>query len=213
MGCSTLYYMTITGACEKYKDIKYLINGNSIQFDKKVYVKEKRKESTSLNNEKFICKNGKVIDKMLLNDLVFDCGSEGDEPVLMSLLIHDISSFCTEPQMIPCKEGHSRCYWLRDICIYKLNRLNHLNPCRTGGHLQNCKKFECNAMFKCIDSYCVSWSYVCDGKWDCPAGDDELNNPVCTKNQVCIYMYKCKNTTQRCLHLKNKCDGTKDCPL
>ena len=29
-------------------------------------------------------------------------------------------------------------------------------------------------MFKCLNNYCISWSYVCDGKWDCQRGEDEL---------------------------------------
>ena len=61
-------------------------------------------------------------------------------------------------------------------------------------------------MFKCIDSYCIQWSYVCDGKWDCPKGNDELSNPVCTYDHVCDNMYKCANTVQSCIHIENVCD-------
>ena len=67
-------------------------------------------------------------------------------------------------------------------------------------------------MFKCAESYCIPWSYVCDGKWDYPEGDDENSNPMCTIGHVCILMYKCRNITQRCLHVGNVCDGNKDCP-
>ena len=91
-----------------------------------------------------------------------------------------------------------------------LNVNNHLIPCGNGGHLQSGKRHECNLMYKRADSYCVPWLYVCDGKWDC-SEDDELNNPVCTKNPVCVHMYKCRNT-QTCLHLGNVCDGSGDCP-
>ena len=115
--------------------------------------------------------------------------------------------------MIPCMEGHPTCYYLKDICIYNTNRYSNLIPCRTGGHLQNCRNFVCNLMFKCVDSYCIPWSYICDGKWDCPEGDDELNNPVCNNNEACIYLYKCRKTQQRCLHLENLCDGHEDCPF
>ena len=31
-------------------------------------------------------------------------------------------------------------------------------------------------MFKCPGYHCIPWSYVCDGKWDCPHGYDELEN-------------------------------------
>ena len=68
-------------------------------------------------------------------------------------------------------------------------------------------------MFKCIDSYCIPWAYVCDGKWDCLEGDDELSNPVCLKDKICVFMFECRNVTQRCLHLGNVCDSNKDCPF
>ena len=112
--------------------------------------------------------------------------------------------------MIPCMEGHSKCYHLKDICTYKLILHKYLVPCRNGGHLDNCKDFECNLLFKCIDSYCIPWSYVCDGKWDCPGGDDELYNPVCTKARMCRHMYKCRKILL-CVHLGNVCNGNVDC--
>ena len=68
-------------------------------------------------------------------------------------------------------------------------------------------------MFKCINSYCIPWSYVCDGKWDCPHGNDKENNPVCGNQIICNHMYKCKNTSHICLHVGNVCDGSEDCPL
>ena len=67
-------------------------------------------------------------------------------------------------------------------------------------------------MFKCAESYCIRWSYVCDEKWNCPEGDDENSNPMCTKDYVCISMYKCRNITQKCLHVGNVCDWNKECP-
>ena len=54
---------------------------------------------------------------------------------------------------------------------------------------------------------------MCDGKWGCAGRDDELNNPVCNKNLVCLGMYRCKNASQTCIHVGNICDGNKDCPL
>ena len=58
-------------------------------------------------------------------------------------------------------------------------------PCRNGGHLENCEKFECNVMFKCPNYYCVPWTYVCDGKWDCPYAEDEFNIEVCIGKSMC----------------------------
>ena len=85
-------------------------------------------------------------------------------------------------------------------------------PCRNGGHLENCGNFECNMMFKCPDYYCIPWTYVCDGKWDCPFGQDELNNTVSTVGKMCQEMYKCTNEQHTCISIGNICDGQIDCP-
>ena len=68
-------------------------------------------------------------------------------------------------------------------------------------------------MFKCQDSYCVPWIYVCDGKWDCPEGDDEHSNPVCGNNVKCVNMYKCKHRHIICIQLGNICDNESNCPI
>ena len=146
--------------------------------------------------------------------MVFDCGPEAeDESELISLLKHELYSSRQQQNSLPCMEGYSKCYYLQDVCTYKLNLHNNLTPCRNGGHLHDCTKFECNLMFKCTNSYCILWSYVCDGKWDCPFIDDELTNPVCTDDRIYVYMYKCRKTSQICLYVGNICDGTRDCPF
>ena len=160
-----------------------------------------------------IC-NDQSIDKLFIYDLVFDCGANReDEPILMSLLVNKTYSSCAQPYMISCMEGHSKCYYLRDICTYRLDIYHHMIPCRNGGHLEYCKNFECNMMVKCFVSYCIPWSHVCDEKWNCPEGDNEFNNPVCTGDQQCVHMFKCRNRKHTCLHIGNMCDGNMDCPL
>ena len=47
-------------------------------------------------------------------------------------------------------------------------------------------------------------------KWDCPEGYDEVQNMW---NKICKNMFKCKGTTNTCLHLGNTCDGSNDCPF
>ena len=66
-------------------------------------------------------------------------------------------------------------------------------------------------MFKCLNAYCIPWNYVCNGKWDCPEGDDEIYD-ICEGKSVCFYMYKCKSTSNMCVHKVNLCDGNNDCP-
>ena len=65
-------------------------------------------------------------------------------------------------------------------------------------------------MYKCSFSYCILWSYMYDGKWDCPEGDDEIKATQDT--MFCHNMYKCKNTNIICIHLGNLCDKFIHCP-
>ena len=129
-----------------------------------------------------------------------------DEPQLLSILTSPYKTSCSLPYQIPCIYGHTKCYNVSDICKYTLNKQNHLVPCRNGNHLQNCKEFQCNSMFKCINSYCIHYSYISDGKWDCPNGEDENNSPTCSG------MFKCKGSRMICVHLDNVCDKERHCP-
>ena len=75
---------------------------------------------------------------------------------------------------MPCMDVDMTCFNITEICLYKLSVRNELIPCNNGGHLENCLKFQCNMLFKCSGYYCIPWIYVCDGKWDCPYGEDEV---------------------------------------
>ena len=79
--------------------------------------------------------------------------------------------------------------------------------CRNGKHLQDCENAHCSAMMKCPNSYCVPYRYVCDGKWDCWNGYDELNCEV-----TCQKLFKCK-LSSTCILFENVCDNIIDCPL
>ena len=162
-------------------------------------------------NNTFLCLSNQVVIRLLLvNDLVSDCGPENeDEPhLLLNALGQNCS--CSNRYQIPCRKGHSKCYNISAICTYRLNEIQHLTPCRTGEHLENCRQFECNMMFKCSNYYCVPWGYVCDGKWDCPNGDEE--NPSCSIMHHCNGAYKCKSS-QICIHIGDVCNNVEDCPL
>ncbi len=102
-------------------------------------------------------------------------------------------------------------YNVSDICRYELSQKT-LKFCRNGAHLQNCKVFQCNMMFKCHRAYCIPWNYVCDGRIDCPQGYDELKEYECSQVRNCSGMMKCKDT-QICVHLGRVCDGEDNCPF
>ena len=54
---------------------------------------------------------------------------------------------------------------------------------------------------------------MCNGRWDCPNGEDEISCDIVGKKQVCTNMYKCKNTKQICIHLGSVCNNKDECPL
>ena len=167
--CSHNHFMNMKGACIKY-DFKLTNNENMFQT-----ISEMKNENT------FVCNNGQTLKIPMINDLIPDFGPDSEnEPILLA------AKDC-EPTEIHCMEGHIQCFNFTDICMYKLNKENHMIPCKNGGHLENCGKFERKMIFKCPDSYCVSWNYVCDGKWDCPFGEDETNN------EGKVYVRKCSN--------------------
>ncbi len=180
----------------------------------------------------FNCKHSReVLVDELQNDLVPDFGSEPllkewlemkkpepsnqdvtDEPILVSHLEYGRFYFCKQPNMLPCREGHSRCFWPHDICIFKVHIFGVLQICRNGAHIENCKQFECNAHFKCPNSYCIPFYFFCDGKIDCPDTTDE-NEYLCNqRNRVCKKMFKCIETNITCVHPRDICDGDYDCP-
>ncbi len=189
--CSDLYYSNRHGNCEKYSSMT-------------------KRDKLAVKN--FACtKSGRVIDHALVNDLVADCGPTAeDEDNLASLLRYGFDSSCSDEYLLPCKQGHSKCYRIPDICTYQLDLLKNLHPCRNGGHLEQCWDFTCNMKFKCYFSYCIPWSLVCDGKWDCPDGGDE-SHEQCLNHSLCAYMFKCRNTPL-CLHVGNVCNGFHECP-
>ena len=189
--CSTLYFRA-KGSCHKYTQVRY--------------------QSEKLIKSNFSCNENIIIDIALKNDMVIDCpNSAEDEEILLSLLKYEQVETCRKPYEIPCKQGYSKCFNISDICIYKVNFLGRIKPCSNAAHLQNCKHFECNMMFKCAKSYCIPWTYVCDGKWDCSTGEDEIYMPIC-KTEICSNMFKCRDEWHKCLHLGNTCDDIIDCP-
>ena len=99
--------MTAEGNCLKYKNGNYLLNEKrKTQF----FHTNTEDDTKSINPDIFLCNDGKTIDLKLLDDFIFDCGPKGeDEPILMSLLKTENISSCAKPNMLPCKEGHSKC--------------------------------------------------------------------------------------------------------
>ncbi len=167
------------------------------------------------NHSTYGVEHGKVTCELspiyLKNDLVVDCSITEEQDLVK--LLSGYPTYCKSPQELPCQEGHSKCFNLTDICMFHFDIYNHIHPCRNGGHLENCLHFECSRTFKCTHSYCIPWTYVCDGKVDCPIHDDENVFALCQNSKVkCANKYKCLKTLM-CILLISICDGIPDCPL
>ena len=148
-------HMNIKGHCLMYN-----------KWDNKMWVTNKTgiSDKTGRSDKHFQCNDGSYIHEALLNDLFGDCGPEAeDEPILAVLLEYGHHFVCDHPSQLQCTEGHSRCFAVADICKYKIDERGFLFPCRNGGHLENCKNFQCSSYYKCSRSYCIPWSYVCNG--------------------------------------------------
>lgn len=189
--CGPFYYQAISGNCEIFGFTQNI----SAESD---YI--------PLPN----CEQESILRSSLYNDLVVDCVSKRDEEehVSIQMLTHGEQVTCSDAREIQCFRGHSRCFNLTDICVYSLSKFKHLHPCRNGGHMSNCTAFVCNLHFKCPRSYCVPWSYVCDGKWDCSEGEDES---FCSEAETCRKLFKCRYSS-RCLHLEHVCNSQTQCP-
>ncbi len=147
-----------------------------------------------------------------LNDHLKECQATREMVIFCPLVLGVEPVPCRHPSELACKEGFSLCYNISEICAYKLGVSDTLESCNNGGHLWNCRLFQCNKMFKCVYSYCIPWTYVCDYKWDCPRGDDEWDTNLCDSNEHCRNMYKCVNVKTTCTHKNNVCDGFVHCP-
>ncbi len=157
------------------------------------------------------CNNGNKFSKYVQDDLIGDCQPLWeDENILQNLLEFGLGENCSMPNQIPCLPGHSRCFNISHVCMYKLNKDNHILECRNGAHLKYCGMFECNIAFKCPGSYCIPWLFLCDEKWDCPSGYDER---ICNSSNRCRDMFKCKGKGIKCIHLGQVCDNQPDCVL
>ena len=207
--CEPLYFTNMHGSCKQHSS-KFIYKKKRLVLSSEVITTDL---SYNIHNNYFPCRTGEMIHLLLVNDLIPDCKTEDeDEHLLKTILTNHITKNLCKSNEIPCIDGHSKCFSFTDICIYRVNSFGHLQPCRNGAHLQNCKLVECSLKFKCKSAYCIPWSNVCNGKWDCPEGDDEIFTGICGKINICIQMYKCKGTKHVCIHSGNICDTNQDCP-
>ena len=193
--CSPLYFKSFNGKCLRYKFQKF------------------QKPGDTENIWKYkLTKNSTFIDTKLQNDLVSDCSKNSKDEILLENTLNNNTAYCKVLGKLPCQTRYLECFDLHYICIYRLDEYSHLIPYRTGSHIEECKTFQCNEMFKCPEYYCIPWGYVCDGKWDCLHGYDESIVFPCQVSKTCENMFRCKHS-QICIRITDVCNGLLDCPL
>lgn len=206
-----LVYMQESVQCNCSKLYKYSALFYQTAQNKCLSYSHHDKNGTKQSAPKFTCNDGKDISEELLDDLVPDCSLGEDEQIYKNILAKTaLPAFsCLDPNHLPCAAGHPHCYHMRDICVYILDDFNHLYPCRVGSHLHNCIPRETPGYFACREYY-IPWSYVHDGKWDCPSGKDEFVEGI-TPTQ-CNHSLKCNTHKAKCVDMLHICDDHFDCP-
>ncbi len=165
----------------------------------------------------FLCNDGSYISSQLLCDGNSDC-SDSDDETLCHKMTRGLSlrswlqrsNFTSDKATHDTKKNNENdCHSRMILCLYSIasREERHQKFCFSGYHLANCQDHHCQNTFKCPDSYCLPWRYICDGYWDCPFGYDE---------QTCFSkhhpgLYHCKDTMIAVL-LDSICDFIVDCP-
>ena len=210
--CSVFYFtcllshkcITYAKICDGYVDCLFA--------EDEICENEASKKTVKITHAStFTCsESNTTIPIYLVNDLIPDCpNSMEDEIQYYSLITNPfhIQHFCNTSQELQCIYGHSHCFPINKLCIFEFHyNTTSLKHCRNGAHLHNCTHFQCSQYFKCSMSYCTPFELICDGKWDCPQGDDEIN---CYPFS-CPNLFKCRNQT-KCLHFSKICNNINEC--
>ena len=149
------------------------------------------------------------ISDILVDDFIPDCPNTFEDEIqyinLMTNPFHNHIS-CETAHELPCIPGHSHCFPLNKLCIFEFQtETRTVKHCRNGAHLYNCTHFQCSEYFKCPMSYCIPFDLICNGKWDCPLGNDEMNCHMFS----CPNLFKCKNQTRYFVISKKKIKNQK----
>ncbi len=198
--------------CEGFSDCKE-------REDELECVDDEMKKPMLSTEHGFVCQNGTHIPIDRVNDLIPDCpGSLAEDEMALQLyykgdeiwnyvngLIYARNCSVASSQ---CIKGFPYACFPRDkICVYEVyHHTNLLKYCRNGGHLSDCEQHECPSSYKCLKSYCIPFHYVCNGRLDCPGGEDEDNCAVlkcqgllrCRHDNICVHPNQIGNNIIDC---------------
>ncbi|XP_072178685.1 lutropin-choriogonadotropic hormone receptor-like [Diadema setosum] len=126
------------------------------------------------SNVSFTCYNGDIHPLWAKCDGIVDCigGSFEDEPEDCAYRRRNFT--CNVEGQLQCNNG--ACVSADILCIYDISQSGYVKGCRDLSHLRSCEDFHCpEYTLKCPKSYCIPLRFRCNGRWDCIAGEDELN--------------------------------------
>ena len=162
------------------------------------------------------CETSGCIPLSKLCDRVSDCNDGSDESdcsygnVSSGAAYHRFGQMVSEPTKRIHRsnslksgevDGHTLDY---SLCVNDRTCDPDISPC---SHLRFCYLQECPGYFKCFLTYCIPYWRICDGKNDCPYGEDE----AACEEFLCRGMFKCI-TDDICVSMHDVCDGIINCP-
>ena len=115
-------------------------------------------------------------------DVCFDTYNVSTKPTMPTQFKQYFNYNITNPEnsSTPCPDGHSLCTYYRTECflrhkrcIFERDIFGEPVHCSDTEHLTYCEHYQCPAMFKCANSYCIPLHMICDGINDCPDSEDE----------------------------------------
>ena len=115
-------------------------------------------------------------------DVCFETHNVSTQPTTLTQFEQYSYDYITIPDnsSIPCSEGSSLCTYYRTQCflrhkrcIFERDIFGEPAHCSDTEHLTYCEHYECPAMFKCANSYCIPLHMICDDINDCPDSEDE----------------------------------------
>ncbi|GBG86762.1 hypothetical protein CBR_g42046 [Chara braunii] len=114
---------------------------------------------------------------------------------------------------VRCPGGKGGCLYETQLCD---GTVNCVNAAGSDESEALCKKQGCSSallsdLFQCRTGRCIPRGRMCDGKKDCPDGDDE--GDFCAKINCPYGGIKCSDAKNRtCIQQSQLCDGVQDCP-
>ncbi len=144
-----------------------------------------------------------------VGDMVSDChGNLDDELMYHMFLTTRKCNFTGCPSgETTCMGGFGKCFPVEATCVFEADEHGKTKYCPNGAHFLSCSMADCQSRYKCPHSYRIEIHMVCDGKLDCPNGEDE---GFFCKIPWCPGMLRCSESSV-CVHPRYIQDGTPHC--